>query len=537
MSPLFLLLLTGSLYSDPDCPDSSEPTYLADPTDCSKYYECIRGQKYQGSCPDGLLWDDSHKYCDDGDYVKCYDPVCPSTEGTSNVVYPDDCSKYYKCTNGRSTILSCPENMLFNPQTNKCDYMDNVSCDWTTGRTSETSTTTTSKTTTTTKPGTTSKTTTTTKPDDSVCPSSEGTSNVVYPGDCSKYYKCIDGHSSIQSCPEAMFFNPDTKKCDYMDNVSCDLTTRHTSETSAATTSKTTTTTTPEDSVCPSSEGTSNVVYPGDCSKYYKCIDGHSSIQSCPEAMFFNPDTKKCDYMDNVSCDLTTRHTSETSAATTSKTTTTTTPANPTSIDPICPSTEGTTNVVYPDDCSKYYKCTDGHSSILSCPENMLFNPKTNKCDYMDNVSCNSTTPHTSTSTITTTSTPANPTSIDPICPSTEGTTNVVYPDDCSKYYKCTDGHSSILSCPENMLFNPKTNKCDYMDNVSCDLTTTHGSGSTTKPDSDCTIVPDGTYIEDPTNCRKYFLCIHGHGTSFSCPSGEIWDSVALTCVKSDNDC
>merc|ERR1712136_327765 len=54
-----------------------------------------------------------------------------STSGCKDGVYPHEykCDSYYQCANGhRYEDQKCPDNLLFNPQTLKCDYPSAVEC-------------------------------------------------------------------------------------------------------------------------------------------------------------------------------------------------------------------------------------------------------------------------------------------------------------------------------------------------------------------------------------------------------------------------
>uniref|UniRef100_A0A6P7G758 Protein obstructor-E-like n=1 Tax=Diabrotica virgifera virgifera TaxID=50390 RepID=A0A6P7G758_DIAVI len=131
MMILSLLFLAVGVFADTqDCPNSATPTFLPDTSNCSIYYECIRGHQYQLICPPGLLFNVDTNYCDDAEYVDCNtkDPLCPTAQGTANVVYSEDCSKFYRCVDGKKQLKNCPENMYFNSKTSSCDYMDNVDC-------------------------------------------------------------------------------------------------------------------------------------------------------------------------------------------------------------------------------------------------------------------------------------------------------------------------------------------------------------------------------------------------------------------------
>nr|CAB3220098.1 L-rhamnose-binding lectin SML [Phallusia mammillata] len=49
-----------------------------------------------------------------------------------------------------------------------------------------------------------------------------------------------------------------------------------------------------------------------------------------------------------------------------------------------------------PDDCSKFYQCSNGYLYNMDCPSGLVFNPENGACDYLENVpSCQPTEPPT----------------------------------------------------------------------------------------------------------------------------------------------
>ena len=54
-------------FSCEDRPDG----YYANPSDCSKYYRCVVGNKYAFKCPAGLKFNDKIDVCDWPENVKC----------------------------------------------------------------------------------------------------------------------------------------------------------------------------------------------------------------------------------------------------------------------------------------------------------------------------------------------------------------------------------------------------------------------------------------------------------------------------------
>lgn len=58
------------------------------------------------------------------------DPICPPTTG-NEVIYvpnPDDCSKYWECSNGDRVAQQCSPGLYWNEAVNSCDFPYNVNC-------------------------------------------------------------------------------------------------------------------------------------------------------------------------------------------------------------------------------------------------------------------------------------------------------------------------------------------------------------------------------------------------------------------------
>ncbi|KAK1137504.1 hypothetical protein K0M31_002010 [Melipona bicolor] len=145
-------------------------------------------------------------------------------------------------------------------------------------------------------------------------------------------------------------------------------------------------------------------------------------------------------------------------------------------------------------ECKKYYICIYDETGSLvsydtSCPASMVFDPSTKNCVPSTNFVCKitsiSTTPTTSTSTTSTTSTSTTPTTSTSTTPTTSTSTTpttststtpsttptpcngrfqITGDTTCKKYYFCyTDAVTTIrynLTCPNNLQFNPITQRC-----------------------------------------------------------------------------
>ena len=54
------------------------------------------------------------------------DPTCHDGVYEKPITSRKDCSGFYHCANGRKWEQYCPGNLAFNPDIQVCDYLDNV---------------------------------------------------------------------------------------------------------------------------------------------------------------------------------------------------------------------------------------------------------------------------------------------------------------------------------------------------------------------------------------------------------------------------
>nr|KAG5711278.1 hypothetical protein BaRGS_005975 [Batillaria attramentaria] len=127
--------------------------WLADPRDCSTFYVCNRGQRFDFSCGENV-WDQATKTCvgkgsqwDKCTIAKELDSLTAENElsglsgghpcdnsNTAVLAKSDNCAQYYDCSS-REGIVSddpylqeCEFPLLFNPNTKRCEHYDMVKC-------------------------------------------------------------------------------------------------------------------------------------------------------------------------------------------------------------------------------------------------------------------------------------------------------------------------------------------------------------------------------------------------------------------------
>lgn len=60
------------------CPENDDifhPVHIPHFTDCTKFYKCFNGGKYEMDCPGGLHWNIEKDYCDFPEQANCKRPL------------------------------------------------------------------------------------------------------------------------------------------------------------------------------------------------------------------------------------------------------------------------------------------------------------------------------------------------------------------------------------------------------------------------------------------------------------------------------
>lgn len=143
-------------------------------------------------------------------------------------------------------------------------------------------------------------------------------------------------------------------------------------------------------------------------------------------------------------------------------------------VEDICDGIPNGTLVIDPESCSGFYVCSDDVLlELVTCPENLWFNPDIQTCDFPENFVCHLfvTTP-TVTSPSTSTIVTRDPNVEDGIyCPSIENPHAIQFiPSliDCERYYICYYGQPHPMSCLEGYYWNQARRMCDYPANANC---------------------------------------------------------------------
>lgn len=275
------------------------------PQYCELYYTCYYGEPtYLWHCNSNWLFDLTYNGCNFPEQTDCGNRVRPDASSTTTAatttttrtttttsspftcpangfypINPNECSsQYYNCVDGVAYIQTCPGGGVFDPIRNVCVPADQANCGF-------------------------------------VCPEQDGFYPI--PGQCTgNYYSCVSGVAYERTCPGDSIFDPEKLVCVPSGSASCSVgasstvtsstTSRNPTDTGTQSTIPTTTTTwTTTTTKAPGSFSCPNNLYgvypdPDDCHFYYECISGTAIHRECPAGLYYNPNTKTCDYPDNV---------------------------------------------------------------------------------------------------------------------------------------------------------------------------------------------------------------------------------------------
>lgn len=94
--------------------------------------------------------------------------------------------------------------------------------------------------------------------------------------DCSAWFFCGEDGPVRGICPDQNLFNPETRLCDFPDNVDCFQ--------------------------CPRNVGLDKIPMNGSCRSFVRCINGNPFQNVCEDGLQFNENTGQCDLPDFVEC-------------------------------------------------------------------------------------------------------------------------------------------------------------------------------------------------------------------------------------------
>lgn len=152
------------------------------------FFKILANQSIVRSCTPGYYFDARDQQCVDVSEVRCL-PKCPAT-GLSSFCYDRTCTKYVLCFAGEPVVRECVDGLQYNAETDRCDYPQYVDCV------------------------------------DNLCVRQNNPDNIVFIASksvCDKYYICVDGQPTNQTCSSGLQFNKETNSCDFPSRTNCEV--------------------------------------------------------------------------------------------------------------------------------------------------------------------------------------------------------------------------------------------------------------------------------------------------------------------------
>ncbi|GIX70893.1 chondroitin proteoglycan 2 [Caerostris extrusa] len=465
--------------SDEDDTCDCECCFYPDTTDCSRYTLCLDGVLHRGQCAEGLLFDAANHNCDLAERVNCtQSSLCSTQDGIySN---PNDCSTYYKCTNGQPSLESCPVDKHFNAADKKCVEPCEAQCDKTIDCGKE-------------NPSSDNR-------ESIICGEDDG----FYPvrDDCSAFYQCADGHAYLVRCPDGLHFNeefgvcepPCDARCD--PKIDCPSSPQHSNSKAFEI----------DNLHCPGPDG----LFPAleSCDEYYLCYKGKEYLLRCPPGLHFSISDGSCSIPCDAQCD-TSLDCPEPNVATAKETNMKLSSNLPPWLR--CKNTNGT--IPNPKDCSTFYDCSNGQLQLVQCPDGLHFDSEDKVCKSPCLAGCDLNL--------------KCPMEI-PLPKENCSCEDCFLPDptDCSAYYFCHQSRSTKGYCPYGMLFDRKSRKCTNETSVDCEKI----------GDPVMCREPYGMFPY-PGNCKKFIHCVDSVAHIMDCEDGLEFDPEIQTCANPKGYC
>uniref|UniRef100_A0A182PNZ3 Chitin-binding type-2 domain-containing protein n=1 Tax=Anopheles epiroticus TaxID=199890 RepID=A0A182PNZ3_9DIPT len=176
-------------WQDQPCKGMADGYFVRDKLDCAGYFFCSNGQAQSAArCPEDYLFSELHQSCDFPTNVDCH--VCTDQAGIYLEPHPTNCSQFFMCNNGYSSLGHCSAGYSFDATQNICNPSDRVNCNA------------------------------------NRCPAVDSPNKIVYlpsTENCAEYFVCQSGTPIQTFCAAQLYWDPINERCDLMSNVDCDI--------------------------------------------------------------------------------------------------------------------------------------------------------------------------------------------------------------------------------------------------------------------------------------------------------------------------
>uniref|UniRef100_A0A182QCK9 Chitin-binding type-2 domain-containing protein n=1 Tax=Anopheles farauti TaxID=69004 RepID=A0A182QCK9_9DIPT len=416
-----------------------------------------------------------------------YNEVCIGVPNLTYVRSPRACYLYYACIDGQAYGYTCPEDLWFSMELQRCVPQDEADCDIEPAPELPEA------------------------PPRPPSPECDGLPDFTYlPStiSCQFYFQCIDNFAYKLSCPRGYWFSLALGRCGNRFEVECDID------------EPTQTPTVPpgpsEPNLCFGRPNFSYVQSPQFCQLFYYCLNGSPFPMICRNGFFFDENTQECIPEEEAVCDN---------------------PGLPGSTPGPTPGVCGgvTDGDMVPNTqfCNQYYVCVEGTAYPTICPDGEWFDAEQQACGKPIDVFC-----------------PNGPqtTPTPDVCQNVDDGEYVASPQRCEAYYVCSGGIGYILYCAPGLWFDQTTRECIAPSDAVCNVPTPPTPPGTptipptvppTGPPEEgnqlCVGQPNGVYVPSPDDCSSFYICFNEGAYPSNCLGGLLFNPETMLCDRPEN--
>ncbi|XP_017137513.1 uncharacterized protein LOC108152581 isoform X4 [Drosophila miranda] len=383
----------------------------------------------------------------------------------------------------------------------------------------------------------------------------------LHPFDCTKYLKCLDQQTAIESCQQGLVFSISLQRCVSKDQLAANYdrveylreAQHEPSEDGAGRQSYGKNLNVNGYASCP--PGAFGLqVHPFDCTKFLNCANGQTFVESCGPGTAWSTASSTCDFAFKVDCSGRSASTALNPSAHTKTSQTAAHSSGPEHIyEPTQPSSNHSTAVetnpsdllcpagvdglfVHPFDQTKFLNCKAGKVAVQSCQPGYVFSISRGYCQlksqlvYSDYV------------TYITSEISYEYSMILSACPG--GTDGLhLYPYDAGKYVRCSASKMTILACEQQMAFSLSQKACrprsqlnsedrvKFLEELQAQTTYSYQDSQTLQsPLRSCPRNLQGNYPY-PFHAGHFVKCQNGLLQVEGCPSGFVFSLSQRVCA------
>ncbi|CAH2207819.1 jg23641 [Pararge aegeria aegeria] len=288
---------------------------------------------------------------------------------------------FYTCSGKQLFAQRCPDNLVYNPSTEECDWPEFVNCGNKTMAEPESNDSGSDEGNNENEDNNTTVGPINDNPAEArtICAQDESDGILIAHENCDHFYICNLFVPITVKCGKDLYFNANEERCDWPNNVDCGdrvIPTYNNTESDGQETLNLDPNEAPE--ICARDGSDGVLIAHENCNQYYKCYQGEPNALKCSGNHMYNSYKEWCDWAENVDCGERIVPGNNDSSEN----------GNPTMASEICAREESDGILVAHEICSQFFKCSHGVPIVLQCGNGLQYNADLGICNWPSQVDC-----------------------------------------------------------------------------------------------------------------------------------------------------